>query len=239
MAKFRQFLAKPAVTAVLLVLAVALLGGGGIGGARAALNQQSEVYQSQVDLPTVGVQLLENGNPVSDDGTLLSGLLTQSGGKLLPGRRYDEVLTVSNSGTVPAFVRVTVQAYWLDKAGNKTAKMDSDWIKPEFGTDGWVKDEASSTEERTVLYYSSALEGESSPFLTGLTLDGDIIKKVTQTRDPETGTPATITTTYDYDGYSLCLKATVDAVQTHNGQDAVKSAWGRNVTVSGNSISLN
>ena len=40
----------------------------------------------------------------------------------------------------------------------------------------------------------------------------------------ETGT--TYTYKYDYDGYSFQIAAEVDAVQTHNGKDAVKSAWG-------------
>ena len=37
-----------------------------------------------------------------------------------------------------------------------------------------------------------------------------------------------------YDGYSFQVEAEVDAVQTHNAQDAIKSAWGVDVDVAAN-----
>ena len=40
-----------------------------------------------------------------------------------------------------------------------------------------------------------------------------------------------ITTTYDYDGARFTLEVQVDAVQTHNAADAIKSAWGVDATV--------
>ena len=50
----------------------------------------------------------------------------------------------------------------------------------------------------------------------------------------------TIRYVYDYSGYSFTLDAEVDAVQTHNAQDAIKSAWGVDVNISadGQSLSL-
>ena len=36
----------------------------------------------------------------------------------------------------------------------------------------------------------------------------------------------THTYTYDYDGYTFRVKVSAEAVQTHNAADAVKSAWG-------------
>lgn len=239
MAKIRQFLGKPVVTVLLFALAIGLLAGSGVGGARAALNVQSEIYESTVELPSIGVQLLENGKPVSGDSKLLADLL--GGDKVLkPGKTYSEVLSVRNNGTIDEFVRVTVQKYWLDANGNKAPTMDSDWIQLGFVTDGsWVTDTAASTEERTVLYYTSALPvgAESKPLMESITLDGKVAEKVTQTIVKD-GDLTTITTTFVYDGYRLCLKATVDSVQTHSGQAAVKSAWGRSVTVSGNTLSL-
>lgn len=238
MAKFRAFLAKPAVTVLLFLLAIGLLTGGGVGGARAALSVQSEVYESTVELPSIGVQLLENGQAVSGDGALMKSML---GGDtvLKPGKTYSEVLAVQNNGTIDEFVRVTVQKYWLDSTGAKAPFMDSSWITLGLVTDGWVVDTAASTEERTVLYYTSALPAGSAPvtFMESVTLDGKIAQKVTQNA-VKSGDLTTITTVFDYDGYQLCLKASVDSVQTHSGQEAVKSAWGRSVTVSGNSLSL-
>ena len=58
---------------------------------------------------------------------------------------------------------------------------------------------------------------------------------MTETRTPvyENGTVIgeTITTTFAYDGYRFNLKAEVDAVQTHNAEDAIKSAWGVDVEI--------
>ena len=36
---------------------------------------------------------------------------------------------------------------------------------------------------------------------------------------------------YDFDRVRFVLEAEVDAVQTHNAQDAIKSAWGVDVTI--------
>ena len=49
----------------------------------------------------------------------------------------------------------------------------------------------------------------------------------------------TITTAYDYDGLQFCVEASVDAVQEHNAEDAILSAWGRKVSISNGSLSLN
>ena len=37
-----------------------------------------------------------------------------------------------------------------------------------------------------------------------------------------------VTTTYVYDNVAFQIEAQVDAVQTHNASDAIKSAWGHN-----------
>ena len=48
-----------------------------------------------------------------------------------------------------------------------------------------------------------------------------------------TGGPGseTIKASYRYDDCWLSLEAEVDAVQTHNAQEAIRSAWGVDVTV--------
>ena len=40
-----------------------------------------------------------------------------------------------------------------------------------------------------------------------------------------------MTTVYEYDGAMFVLEAEVDAVQTHNAADAIRSAWGVEVTL--------
>ena len=49
----------------LFALAVVMLFSSSIGGARAALTYYSETYSSRVQMYSIGVSLLENGNPVS------------------------------------------------------------------------------------------------------------------------------------------------------------------------------
>ena len=46
----------------------------------------------------------------------------------------------------------------------------------------------------------------------------------------ENGVTKTVTT-FNYDGVKFNLEAEVDAVQTHNARDAIKSAWGVDVNV--------
>ena len=81
--------------------------------------------------------------------------------------------------------------------------------------------------------------GKSTPALSDtLKIDGSIATKVKQDVTEKDGYK-TITTTYAYDGYNFQLEAEADAVQTHNAQDAIKSAWGVDVDVDGNgNISL-
>ena len=42
----------------------------------------------------------------------------------------------------------------------------------------------------------------------------------------------TITFEYEYNGYTAHIDAEANAVQTHNAVDAIKSAWGIDVTIS-------
>ena len=48
----------------------------------------------------------------------------------------------------------------------------------------------------------------------------------------------TIKYQYTYNGYTFTLDAEVDAVQTHNAKDAIKSAWGIDVSVNDDETEL-
>ena len=234
----REFLSKPAVTAVLLVLALALLGGSALGGARAALTIQSNYYNSHVDVYDFGValELSNDGNSwteVSGDNALLTNLLG-SDSKLKAGKKYTEMLRVVNKpkgeDPIDEYVRVSVYKYWIDENGTKFPEMNSDWIKLEFLTNnGWSIDGDSTTAERTVLYYSPILPSGSvsTPFLASVTIDRDAVRKVTKTVGSVNGV-TTIEWTYDYNGKQFCLEVYVDGVQTHNVDAAKTSAWGVN-----------
>lgn len=246
-------------TGILLLIAAALLAGSAAGSSQAALSYYSENYTAQFEMFDIGVTLLENGKEVSwrnynqkDDlwdtvsgtlsgtdsegiaGKLLEHMIdTEHGETLQPGRRYEERLSVRNSGSIDEYVRVMVYRYWTDADGRKLTEVSPEDIDLHLLTDGnWSEDRSASTEERLVLYYGRVLESgaESEPFADSLTIRTDVAQKVTEEVREENGYTV-IRTTYAYDGLRFVLEAEVDAVQTHNAADAIRSAWGVDVKI--------
>ena len=224
-------LRSPVTIAVLFVLAIGLLGVGTVGAVQAAPRIQSNDYRAEVVLTNIETALTENGTIVEGDDTLLKSLVP-AGEKFAVGKTYDEVLAVRNVGTIDEFVRVTVSLYWEDADG-KLVDLDPSLIQLHFVEgDGWTIDKAASTPERTVLYYrnpdpdgdGSIAPGEdTTPFADKLAIDAKVLTEVTKTSDGEV---------YDYskdNGVRFRISAVADAVQTHNGQDAMTGAWGRTV----------
>jgi hypothetical protein len=157
------------------------------------------------------------------------------------GKSYKEELSVSNTGEINEFVRVSIYKYWLDPEGNKTQALDPSVINLNLLTGkGWVEDTSARTDERTVLYYTNLLKvGETTSALSDtLIIDDYLATEVTQEKSVDEEGYTVITTTYLYDDYSFVIEAQVDAVQEHNAAAAVKSAWGKNVTISGSTLSL-
>ena len=120
--------AIPKKTALLLGLAAVLLLGSAVGSTRAALTYYSENYVAGVEMSSIGLTLLENGKLVGErnydkngawmesSAELLTGLTAkETSGKLVPGKHYEEKLTVSNSGNIDSYVRLIVTKRWLDK----------------------------------------------------------------------------------------------------------------------------
>lgn len=231
----------PKVTVLLLAASAVLLVGSGVGSARAALTYYSENYSVQMNMQSIGVSLVENDQVVSTrdyadadkwegttEGSLLSNLLGKDE-TFTPGKKYNEAISVTNSGNIDTFVRVIITKSWQDANGGKNTTLDPQLIELNYLTDnGWVIAEDQSTPERTVLYYTKALPtGESTPALSDtLRINEAIASEVNKTVDGNK-----ITYTYKYDGYTFHLDAEVDAVQTHNAKDAIKSAWGVDVDV--------
>ena len=237
--------------ALLFSAAAALLLLSTVGSTRAALTYYSENYAVEVTVSSIGVSLLENGEIVSyrnydedkwneGGGELLTHMLGE-GEELTPGKTYDEVLAVANSGAIDSYVRVILHKNWNDSEGTVDTTLSPNLIDLNLTGSGWIEDEAASTPERTVLYYTGVLpSGQSTPaFSDTLRIDPTITAKVTETKTTDERGYQTITTTYTYDDYRFQLDAEVDAVQTHNAQDAIKSAWGVDVDIAADgSLSL-
>lgn len=242
----------PTVPMALLAASAVLLVGSTVGSTRAALTYYSENYQAQIQVSRIGVTLLENGSKISSrdftedsswsetKGTLLENMLGEDEA-VVPGKAYQEELAVQNSGSIDSFVRVILKKSWTDKEGAKDTALSPELIDLNIKEgSGWVIDEAASTAERTVLYYTKAVPagGTTASLTDSLRIDPAITTKVTETVVKEENGYKTIETTYDYDGYQFRIEAEADAVQTHNAADAIKSAWGVNVLVSDDGTSI-
>ncbi len=259
MKKIRKWFSSPAAAGVMLVLAVGLLLFSSINVTRAALTRRSAIYTAEASMKDIGLTLKENGEDVAKrdydskktdgtwigtvSGTLLEDL-TEEDEQFVLNVPYEEKLCVANSGTIDEFVRVSIRRYWLDKDNNKLTELSPDLISlsydgvsldegSSFGA--WVKDDEATTAERIVLYYTKALvpEEESDLFADELSVSNEVAKKMKQIEDGNT-----ITTVYEYDGAQFCLEVTADAVQTHNAEEAILSAWGREVTATETTLTL-
>ena len=216
-----------------------------VGSTRAALTYYSDNYEMNVEVSSIGVSLLENGevvssrnytdrgwvsNHVGEDGeprgTLLEGRF-RGEEKLVPGKVYEEALSVRNSGEIDSYVRVVLYRSWKDAAGNPNTELEPkliDLVGLGAAGSGWILDESASTDERVILYYGQPLakDAVTAPLCTGLRIDPKVLRKV----ESDSGQTA-----YVYNGYSFRLEAEVDAVQTHSAEEAIKSAWGVDVSV--------
>lgn len=221
-----KILRSPIATIVLFALAALLIGFGGINAVQAAPRIESADYRAQVQLSNINVALTENGTVLANDAELFTNLVSRAGDSQLKiGKKYDDVLSVRNTERpdstnegegIPEYVRVSVYRYWTD-GDDKAVNLNPEYIKLNFLTDnGWTIDEDASTPERTVLYYKDIVDvgSDTTPFADGITIDSAVITQMS-------------TGDFDYDNVNFHVKVTVDAVQTHNGTEAMTSAWGR------------
>lgn len=240
MKKSRKASRSRKMTYMLLAAAMVLLLGSALGSTRAALTYYSENYTAQIRVGQIGVSLLENGNTVTrrdydgdkwveTSGALLENMLDKEAKeKLILNKSYEEELTVENSGSIDEYVRVRIYKYWTKGEGDNKKKVTSlspDLIKLNLINGGqWINPDAGAkNKECTELYYKGILpQGQkTAAFADTITIDGQIAEDVTITTKDNI-----ITTTYKYDGVEFHLDVEVDAVQTHNAQDAIMSAWG-------------
>lgn len=245
MKKRRKASRSRKITYLLFAAAVVLLLGSAVGSTRAALTYYSENYTAQIRVGQIGVSLLENGDTITrrdydgdkwveTNGALLENMLDkEKNEKLVLNKNYTEELAVKNSGSIDEYVRVRIYKYWIKGEGSNKKKVTSlspDLIKLNLINGGqWINpdDKLGESEkinkECTELYYKGILpKGEkTAAFADTIAIDKQIAEDVTITTKDNM-----ITTTYKYDGVEFHLDVEVDAVQTHNAQDAIMSAWG-------------
>ncbi len=245
----------PKSVLAMLAAALILLAFSTVGGARAALKYFSEIYTGQFNTYHIGIQLRENGHLSVSKNWSSGDWAVEGNSKILGditsfefGKTYKEELTVLNTGGISEYVRATIYKYWVDADGNKQVDLAPSYIQLELNTDeGWIKDPAYSETadhpERIVMYYTEplAVGDETSAFMKSIKIDPAVkavASQTTSTKTVEGKTVTTITTTYTYDDKFFAVEVQVDGVQTHNAEDAIKSAWGRDVTIAGTTLSL-
>ena len=226
------------VTGLLFFLAIVLLGASTVGSARAALQYQSDIIVSEFAMKEIHIAITDGEDSIAKNGLVryMLGLSESDPLTFLAGKKYSKDVYITNDGEIDEYMRVVVRKYW--KQNGKLADpavVKPDWITLEVA-DGWTKDEANSTAETAVYIYTpeATTAGGSVKFLTSVQIDKALRAAKQSTANGET------TTTYLYDGVEFCLEIEADGVQTHNAQDAIKSAWGKTVTAAseGGAISL-
>ena len=205
-------------------------------------------------MSSIGTSIVENGNVVanrdytSDDswegtesGALFSNM-TEEIDNFKLGKRYSYEISVKNSGDIDTYVRMIIKKTIQDANGDKDTTISPELIELEFSNEDWIIAEDQSTPERTVCYYKKILEmGSTTPnLINSIKVDNSIGKISTEKLVTDENGYETIEVVYAGAEKSFNLDMEVDAVQTHNAADAIKSAWGVNVTVDSNGdIELN
>ncbi len=203
---------------------------------------------------SIGTSIVENGTVVanrdynSDDswegtesGALFSNM-TEEIDNFKLGKRYSYKISVKNSGNIDTYVRMIIKKTIQDANGDKDTTISPELIELEFSDEDWIIAEDQSTPERTVCYYKKILEmGSTTPnLINSIKVDNSIGKISTEKLVTDENGYETIEVGYAGAEKSFNLDMEVDAVQTHNAADAIKSAWGVNVTVDSNGdIELN
>ncbi len=223
-------------TLALLTAALILLASGGVFTTRAALNIFGENYDANLTLGNIGVQMLENGSEVGDGDALFQnvGDTDKQGNRFFaPGKKYSNTISVRNTGNEPEYVRVIVRKYWTKGDVKQTAlspalielSVDSTMWKEVQGTDDGL------SVETTIYYYTKQLASGDEVTL------GDAIRinesVLTQGRrvDLPTSSANVINYVYEFDGLMFNVDAEVQAVQTHDAVNAIKSVWGVDAAV--------
>jgi len=163
-------------------------------------------------------------------------------GSVEPGKLYAEKIQAENGQDVPIYVRVTIRKFWMsEEKGSdgstelvKATDLSPDKIGLKYGeadynSKDWFINESESTAEQTTYYYKHQVASKdvTEPLFDSLLIDNTVMakEKLSEKTDEETGV-TTIKYKYTYDRYAFFIKADMQAIQTHNANDAIHSQWG-------------
>ena len=171
-------------------------------------------------------------------------------GEVVPGKKYEERIAARNGRDINEYVRLTVKKYWVDSDKNKDTRMDPELIKLSYGgkaynSSAWAINSKEHSAESDTYYLRKMLKGgeTSADLFDTLQIDASVYKlgnKKTTTTTPEDKEGVTVITyEYDYDDFTFYIEADVQAIQTHNVNDAIGSLWGvSNVSASNGTVTV-
>lgn len=202
---------------------------------------------AEMQMSSIGVSLVENGTIISkrdyagDDqwnGTIegnLSGELFEIDNTMIEfEKNYKEELCIKNSGNIDIYARVFVTKSWTDAEGKENDSLNVELINWETNDqENWIVDQ--TVLGRDIFYYKKVIPiGEyTTNFIDNVSISQDVIKAY-EIEEETTDEGKVITMKSLYDGATAHFSIEVDAVQTHNAEDAMKSTWGVNATIDAN-----
>lgn len=162
----------------------------------------------------------------SMDGELLTSYIKNE--PAIIGKQYEERLAVKDAGTIDIYTKVSIFKEWKNEDGSINRSLNPSMIDINILGNGWIEDEIKRTSSSIVLYYTKPLKsGETSPnFVDSITINPLIKQNVTFGTNNNV-----ITTQREYEGAHMEIRCQVDAVQTHQADYAIWSAWGREVEI--------
>ena len=166
-------------------------------------------------------------------------------GEVIPGKKYEERITAKNGSNIDQYVRLTVRKYWVNRndpnGPKKDTTMDPGLIKLTYGNkayndSAWTINKKEHSAESDTYYLKKVLKGDSDPapdLFNTLQIDASVydLSEPLTTTERRSGGPddedvTVITYEYDYDDFTFYIEADVQAIQTHNVNDAISSLWG-------------
>ena len=204
---------------------------------------------------------LDSGSKVTGELATTLGYEHKDGknevlGSIEPGKLYKEEIAAQNGSDIDEFVRLTIRKYWMepqkDADGNvvndengdpvlvKSSKLKPSRIhlyykgKEGYNSNAWALNKKEQTTESSTYYYKLDLDPDATtPLLFDkVSIDKDIIDLgEVKTTESQEGGKTIYKYEYQYDDCVFFIEADVQAIQTHNINDAIKSQWGvSNVT---------
>ena len=215
----------------LVLAAVLLFAAGTVLAATDSPDILGNDYNAEIDMADVDIKLLENGgDPVMFESEPALGEVPE--GKIQPGRVYNEKLQARNTGKYDAVVRMIVKTYWRNAGMRRDPKMDLELIELTYGNKAyndavWTLNDEETTAESKTYYLKKILgAGETSePLVDRLRLNNKVLEEK-NVKTEQKGNKTVYTYEYKYNSYILCLEADCQALQTHNANEAIVSAWG-------------